>query len=111
MVLTVVLGLGAWHLLSAGRAVESVRYHSGRGLEVGSVYSGVIGLASQINGFPLKGQYLHSSWELTGALAGRTAAFVPLIQIAALLLVLVHYRRSSWLTCPGRRRPSWSHSS
>lgn len=100
VVLTVLLGLGAWHLLSAGRAVESIRYHSERGLEVGSVYSGVLALASRIGGFPLKDEYLHSSWELTGALAGRTAALVPPIQIAALLLVLVRYRWSGLAVLP-----------
>jgi hypothetical protein len=88
-----VLGVCVWLLVGREGMLASLRYHSGRGLELGSIYGGVLIIAAKLLGMPLSHDFNHSSVELIMPWAPPVAAIAPAIQVAALGWVLWRFRR------------------
>lgn len=85
----IVLGLGwvGWSILSDGRAAESLRYHTERGLEIGSPYAAVLGLAGVLGEAEVRIVHDHASATLEAPGVETAAAFAFPIQVLALGLV------------------------
>ena len=89
MIGIVIVGAGAWAGLGGAGTFRSLRYHSGRGLEIESLYAGVLMMLARPMGISLAHDFNHSSVELIAPGAKGFAAVAPAIQIAAIFGVLV----------------------
>jgi hypothetical protein len=93
-VLTVAAGIAAWSLVGGRGVVESLRYHAERGLEVGSLYSGLLAVWASVRGHEIALVYDHASQHLAAPWAGVVARWVLPIQVASLLAVFVRFCQS-----------------
>jgi hypothetical protein len=93
-VATLAIGLAGWAALAGGRLGDSLGYHLGRGLEIGSIYSGALIVAAKATGVTPGRDFNHKSEELLTPWSARVAAGAPAVQAAALLVVMWRFRRS-----------------
>jgi hypothetical protein len=96
---TLAAGIALWAAVGGDRWKESLRYHLVRGIEVGSVYAGLLDLQAALTGSPIKSVVEHSAYHVRSAWSNRLAASVLPIQVATLFLVLGR----SWRT--GMKEP------
>jgi hypothetical protein len=90
-VLTLAAGLAVWSLVAGRGVVESLRYHAERGLEVGSLYSGLLAVWASAHGQEIALVYDHASQHLAAPGAQVLARWVLPIQVASLLCVFVRF--------------------
>lgn len=91
---TCALGALLWCALAGPKLRESLGYHTGRGLEIGSSYSGVAIAAAKLTGAPLEHDYNHKSEEILTPWSHGLARLAPIAQLAALIIVGWFARRS-----------------
>ena len=92
--LTSATGVAAWFALGGARGVSAaVRYHTGRGFEYGSLYSGAQMLAAKLAGAEITISRDHASYSSITAWSGAMTAWVLPLQAATLLLVCVVFAR------------------
>jgi hypothetical protein len=82
-------GVGLWLVVGAAGAVRSIEFHSERGLEIGSLYSGFAMAVEKLAGRTVRIEYLHASAELTTPWTITLANLALPIQAASLLAVAV----------------------
>lgn len=93
-VATAAAGALGWVALGGVGVIRSLNYHVERGLEIGSVYSGLLMAISTVRGTPLTTLYTHSSMELIAPGSGSLAGIAFPLQVAALLFVAWRFWRT-----------------
>lgn len=94
----------AWILLAPVGALESFRYHAGRGLQVETLYSGIAIVAALSSSRPISTQYASSAFDLVSPWSSSVAAVSFPMQILAIGVSLYVFtvRRSGLMhTCAG----------
>src|SRR5262249_5984028 len=91
---TLAIGLATWLALGGGRAIESLGYHAERGLEVGSLFGGLLFLAGAITGSGAPWVFDHNSYHVAPAEGALLASLTFPRQAAALLVVAWRFRRT-----------------
>lgn len=87
-------GVLLWLVLGGSGVRSSLGYHLERGLEVGSLYAGVVILAAKATAAPLAVAYRHSSLEVLTPWSTSVAAVGFPLQAASLSLVMWKFARS-----------------
>jgi len=90
---TAIVGAGAWLAVGGAGVGSALRYHAGRGLEIGTIYSGVLMVSAKLRGRPLASDFNHTSHELIAPGAASAASMAIGVQLAAILLVALRARR------------------
>jgi hypothetical protein len=93
-ILSIVAGTTFWIILGGTHVTEFIRYHLGRGLEIGSVYSGILIVIGKLTGAEISHIFTHFSYELVAPWSAQMASVTLPIQGAVLLFVLWQFRRS-----------------
>ena len=96
--LVVAVGVIGWRQIGGVRAWEAIRYHSDRGIEIGSPFSSAFIAAHLVGGLELRPSYDHSSISVVGRGTEAASRLAPILQAACLLLVV----RRSWGADPGQ---------
>jgi hypothetical protein len=91
---TIGLGVAVWFALGQAAAWNSLEYHLGRGIEVGSLYAGVLMILSKLTGAKIACLYGHGAMEVITPWAGAALPLAFPLQAAALLLALWRFYRS-----------------
>jgi hypothetical protein len=94
LMLTAGLGAGLWLLLGSAGAWASIEYHLERGLEIESLYSGLLILIAKIAGNPLAWTFDHGSFQLVTAWSGPMLKLAFPLQAVAMLVVTWRFYRS-----------------
>jgi hypothetical protein len=92
--LTVALGMSGWFLLSPVNVAGLFRYHSQRGLEVGSLCSGVVLLAERALGQSESVSFNFGSMNLDSPISLRIARLSTLGMLAGLAAVLGRFAQT-----------------
>ena len=91
---TTIVGAAAWVVVGSTRGVSSaLRYHTGRGFEYGSLYSGAQMLAAKLAGVEITIARDHASFSTITDWSGAMMAWVLPAQAAALATVCVVFAR------------------
>jgi hypothetical protein len=91
---TLAVGMGFWFWLGGRGVLDSFRYHAERGLQVESLYAGVLMLIGKALGKKVTWAYDHAALHITADWGAALARLSIPIQLGAILLVLWGYRRS-----------------
>lgn len=91
-----IVGAGAWLALGGVKVWDSLDYHVGRGVEIGSLYSGVLMLTAKATGSALATEYRHSSLEVLAPGSSWAATLGFPMQALALALVMWRSRGARW---------------
>lgn len=92
-VTTAALGLFLWFAIGGRGVLASFHYHAARGLEIESIYSGLLMAAGLLLGSPLQYAFRFGSIELVSGPVAGIASVVPFLQMLALLAVALFVRR------------------
>ena len=91
------VGVGAWVVVGGRDGVAAMlRYHTERGLEVGSLYAGIVAALARASGTTAPTAFNHLAQHIETPLALRLAALATPIQALAGLLALGAYWRSGF---------------
>ena len=83
------LGVAAWLAIGGKDGVaSSIRYHTERGTEIGSIYSGFLMIDARVNGRSLGANLDHAAVHLVSSAGGVIARLSPLLQLGGFLLAL-----------------------
>lgn len=93
---TVLVSLGVWLLIAGSAFFSAAKYHSARGIEIGSIYAGADMLLGLVSGNLPEVEFNYGAFHLKSARADRLVPLTFPIQLASLLAVLVMYRVSGW---------------
>ncbi len=102
--LVVAAGVLGWYQLGGEKVIASVRYHSERGIEVGSFYSSAFIAARLVADYQCHLAFDHLSYNIVGTGTATVAKLSPLAQAACLVLVAWRSRRSTpdeWVRLAG----------
>jgi hypothetical protein len=91
---TIAAGAVLWMAIGGQGVLDSFRYHGGRGLEVESLYAGVLFLYGLISGHKVPWVYDHFSFHVAPRWGARVVPLVLPIQAAALAVVMWRFWRS-----------------
>jgi len=91
--LTVAVGMAGWFLLGGSNVLDSFRYHAARGLGIESLYAGALLAWGKLAGIDIPWVIEHKAVHLVPEWGSRLAALASPLQAAALLLVLIQFRR------------------
>jgi hypothetical protein len=91
---TLATGLAIWLALGGGRAIESLGYHAERGLELESLFGGILFLGGAITGNGAPWVFDHNSYHVASAAGALLASWTFPLQTAALLAVTWRFRRT-----------------
>jgi hypothetical protein len=91
---SLVVATAVWFTIGGRGMWDAVRYHSGRGIEIGSVYSGVLYFAARLDGSQVRTSFDHESTNLSGGWSRQAAALALPIQACVLGLVGWRFWRS-----------------
>jgi len=93
--LTLGMGAGLWLAIGGTAGIlHSLQYHLGRGLEIGSLYSGALFLLAQLTGSWISHQYSHSSEALLTPWSNTVAGFTLPLQFLAMGFTLWRFAKS-----------------
>lgn len=93
---TVLLSLAFWVLLAGRGFLTFLKYHTERGLEIGSIYAGAVMMLGWFTGDLPAVDFNFGGFNLGGPWAARLSPLAFPIQMASLLVVLWMYRRSGF---------------
>jgi len=83
-----------------------LKYHGQRGIQLESMYASLLLLAHRF-GYPVSTEFSFGSWNIVSDISPFLASISPLVMIALILAVLVHYLA---VPCISRfRRPDWEN--
>jgi hypothetical protein len=88
------LGMACWLLLAGGRFVESLGYHAQRGLEIESLFGGVLLLAGTVTGMKVPWTFDHNAYHLSSSWTAALATTTLPLQAIALPVVMWRFWRS-----------------
>ena len=84
---TLMTGSAGWFLLGGPQVLSSFQYHVDRGLEIETIYGGVIMAQGKLRGVDIPWVIEHKAVHLVPEWGDRFAAVAALVQFGALLLV------------------------
>jgi hypothetical protein len=87
-------GTALWWAVGGRGLLDSFRYHGERGLEVESLYAGLVFLAGAVSGRTVPWVRDHDALHIAPGWGSLAEAFVLPLQVGSLLLVLWRFRRS-----------------
>jgi hypothetical protein len=87
------VGVGAWFAVGGHGVFETIQYHNERGLETGSLYSGILALSAKLRGVELPTVFNHFAVHMETPVAMRLAMLAAYLQVGAFLLALWAYWR------------------
>lgn len=87
--LALLIGVSTWFAMGGAGVLESIRYHAGRGLESGSIYTGLLLIVRRFDGMPMRWTFDHLALELETPGAGWLSTLAGPIQVASLIVVAV----------------------
>ncbi len=90
---TLTVGGAGWFLLGGSNVLESFRYHAERGLGIESLYAGALLARGKLAGIAVPWVIEHKAVHLVPEWGSRPAALAAPLEAAALLLVLIQFRR------------------
>lgn len=93
--LTALLGFAVWFLIGGSGVITSIAYHAARGLEIESLYSGLLMGIAVVRGATQQYAFRFGSIELVSESSAAVAAVVPMLQLLVLGAVAVAVRRSA----------------
>jgi hypothetical protein len=93
-VVTVGTGVALWLGLGVAGVRTSLGYHLERGLEVESLYSGLLMIVAKVAGAPMSWVFDHGSFQLLTSWSAAVATLALPLQAATLLLVIWRFYRS-----------------
>lgn len=91
---TLGIGVSAWLWLGGGRIGESFGYHAARGLEIESLYGGMVLLAGSLTGKAVPWVFDHNAYHVAPEWGSQLSTVSVPIQAAAVLLVMGRFWRS-----------------
>jgi hypothetical protein len=83
---TLAVGVGAWLLAGGPNVVRMLTYHAERGVEIGSIYAGLLMVAARARGAPLAVESLYRGVEVQTPWSATAGALGYPLQAAALLV-------------------------
>jgi hypothetical protein len=92
--LSITAGTAFWIALGGEGVMESLQYHLERGLDSGSLYSGILMIVAKLTGTEIKTIYAYGTTQMITPWSAQVASLTFPIQIASLLLVLWRFWRS-----------------
>jgi hypothetical protein len=92
--ITLAVGMAVWRVIGGRGVVDSFRYHAERGLEIESLYAGLVFLAGALAGRKVPWVRDHDALHIAPEWGDYAEGLVLPLQVASLLLVLWRYRRS-----------------
>jgi hypothetical protein len=93
-VATVAIGMAYWIWLGGRRVADSFLYHADRGLEVESLYAGLLMLYGKATGQTVTWSYNHGALHVTPDWGNPFARIALPMQCLGLIFVMWRYRRS-----------------
>ncbi len=90
---TLMTGSAGWFLLGGPQVLSSFQYHVDRGLEIETIYGGVIMAQGKLRGVDIPWVIEHKAVHLVPEWGDRFAAAAALVQLGALLLVGAQFWR------------------
>jgi hypothetical protein len=91
---TLAIGLAIWIALGGGRVIETLGYHAERGLEVESLFGGILFLAGAITGSGSPWVFDHNSYHVASVAGTFLASWTFPLQAVALVAVAWRFRRT-----------------
>jgi Glycosyltransferase family 87 len=91
---TLVVGGALWYAIGSRGMIRTFSYHAERGLEIESLYAGIVLAYGRIVGQPVPWVFDHTAFHLAPEWSRIVTPVVLPIQAAALLLVAWRYRQS-----------------
>ena len=91
---TVLLGFLGWWSLGGERIITSLRFHSERGIEIGSLYASIYLVAHKVAGVMIGWSFDHGSININGPGTRIAASCSTIVLAASLVLVAWRGRRS-----------------
>ncbi len=88
---TLTAGSAGWFLLGGPQVLSSFQYHADRGLEIETVYGAAVMAHGKLRGIEVPWVIEHKAVHLAPEWGARFASMAPLVQMAALLVVLVQF--------------------
>ncbi len=85
---TIAIGLSIWVAIGGAGVGHSLRYHAGRGLEIESLYAGILMIVAKLAGWALRQDFNHSSVELIAPGARVAGAVAPLLQLMSVAWIV-----------------------
>jgi hypothetical protein len=85
------VGAAVWLAIGGKGAIASLTYHGERGLEIGSLYSGILMALRPLTGWQYAVTWDHGSYNLTGPWARDLARLSGLVQVAAVGATLARF--------------------
>jgi hypothetical protein len=92
--ITTLIGVGCWFALGGRGVLNSIRYHAERGLEVESLYAGLVYLYGDLTGRKVTSGFDHGASHVDAAWGSRVVPFVFPIQALSLLYVAWRFWKS-----------------
>jgi hypothetical protein len=93
--ISILAGAGIWVAIGGGRVRDSLDYHLGRGVEIGSLFSGLLMLVARASGSALAIEYHHSCVEVLTSWSPWAAALGFPLQALALAVVIGRTREAN----------------
>ncbi len=90
---TLAVGGAGWFVLGGSNVLDSFRYHTARGLGIESLYSGALLAWGKLAGLDVPWVIEHKAVHLVPEWGSRLAILASPLQAAALLLVMIQFRR------------------
>jgi hypothetical protein len=95
-----VVGVAGWWAIGGKGAVESLTYHSERGLEIESLYAGLLAAVGRLAGGHYSVPFDHGSFNLVGPGADTLSKLSGLLQIALVGVTLLQFVRTGFRSGP-----------
>jgi hypothetical protein len=84
-------GIAGWYLMAPDGLRYFVSYHAGRGLEIESLYAGVLMLAAKLNGAQIHSALDHTCWQLITPWSASLARLCLPVQAVILTAILARF--------------------
>ena len=88
------VGMSAWWAIGGRGAIKSLTYHGERGLEIGSLYSGILMAVGGLSGGHYSVPFDHGSFNLKGPWTAELSKLSGFVQVAMLVVTLVQFART-----------------
>lgn len=91
---TITAGVALWIIIGGQGVARSLQYHLGRGLEIESVYSGLLAVVGRLTHAPMVCRLDHQSMVFESTWSAQVAALSVPIQVFGMLVVLWRFLKS-----------------
>jgi hypothetical protein len=91
-----IVGLVTWMIVGGPGFFNSLKYHTSRGIEIGSIYSGLVIMLEKAAGSRPEILFNFGAYHLSGAWADRLTPLIFPIQMVSIATVILMYKRSNY---------------